>query len=79
MNTALKKMEDFAINVLKLPTEAQNELFKSLEETLTPDEVKGLKELVGLYRLHTDLKYYKAIENALAEQLYNEFNKEEQQ
>ncbi len=79
MNTALKKMEDFARNVLKLPTEAQNELFKTLEETLTPDEVKGLKGLVGLYRLHTDLKYYKAIENALAEQLYNEFNKEEQQ
>lgn len=79
MNTALKKMEDFARDVLKLPIEAQNELFKTLEETLTPDEVKGLKELVGLYRLHTDMKYYKAIENALAEQLYNEFNKEEQQ
>lgn len=79
MNTALKKMEDFARDVLKLPIEAQNELFKTLEETLTPDEVKCLKELVGLYRLHTDMKYYKAIENALAEQLYNEFKKEEQQ
>lgn len=79
MNTALKKMEDFARDVLKLPIEAQNELFKTLEETLAPDEVKSLKDLVGLYRLHTDIKYYKAIENALAEQLYNEFNKEEQQ
>lgn len=74
---AIESMEDFARTVLSLPEEAQNELFKTLEETLTPDEVKGLKELVGLYRLHTDLKYYKAIENALAEQLYKEFNKGE--
>lgn len=77
MNNALENMENFAKDVLKLPIEAQNELFKNLEETLTPDEVKGLKELVGLYRLHTDLKYYEAIENALAEQLYKEFNKGE--
>jgi hypothetical protein len=77
MNTTLKKMEDFASNVLKLPAEAQYELFKTLEETLTPDEAKGLKELVGLYRLHTDPKYYKAIESALAEQFYNDLNKKE--
>lgn len=77
MNTTFKKMEDFARDVLKLPTEAQNELFKTLEETLTPDEVKGLKELVGLYRLHTDSNYYKVVEKTLAEQLYKEFNKGE--
>jgi hypothetical protein len=77
MNSVLKNMENFAKDVLKLPTEAQNELFKTLEETLTPDEVKGLKELVGLYRLHTDSNYYKVVEKTLAEQLYKEFNKGE--
>ena len=50
---------------------------ETLEETLTPDEVKGLKELVGLYRLHTNSNYYKVVEKTLAEQLYKEFNKGE--
>lgn len=77
MNNALENMENFAKDVLKLPIEAQNELFKTLEETLTPDEVKGLKELVGLYRLHTNSNYYKVVEKTLAEQLYKEFNKGE--
>lgn len=77
MNSALKNTENFAKDVLKLPIEAQNELFKTLEETLTPDEVKGLKELVGLYRLHTNSNYYKVVEKTLAEQLYKEFNKGE--
>jgi hypothetical protein len=43
MNSVLKNMENFAKDVLKLPTEAQNELFKTLEETLTPRRGKRLK------------------------------------
>ena len=73
--TAIKNMEDFAAMMLKLPEEAQNEFFKTLEGQLTTEEVETLMKCVSVYRLMTDSKYYKAIQDATGEMIYNHFNR----
>ena len=71
---AIESMEDFARTVLSLPEEAQNEFYKTLEGQLTPEEIKALMKCVALYKLMTNERYYKAVQDATGEMIYNHFN-----
>lgn len=73
---AIKSMENFARTINRLPQEAQNEFFKSLEESLTAEEIETLKKCVTVYKLMTDASFYKATQKALCETLYKEFNEQ---
>ena len=72
---AIKNMEDFAAMVLKLPEEAQNEFFKTLEGQLGTEDVETLKKCVTVYKLMTNERYYKAVQDAVGETIYNHFNR----
>lgn len=72
---AIESMEDFARTVLSLPEEAQNEFYKTLEGQLPPEEIKTLMKCVALYKLMTNERYYKAVQDATGEMIYNHFNK----
>lgn len=71
---AIESMERFARTVLRLPQEAQKNLFEKLAETLSEAEVETLKKCVGIYRLMTTPSLYKGMQKALGEVLYEEFN-----
>lgn len=73
--TAIKNMEDFAAMVLKLPEEAQNEFFKALEGQLGTEDIEVLKKCVTVYKLMTNERYYKAVQDAVGETIYNHFNR----
>lgn len=73
---AIKSMEDFARTINRLPQEVQDEYFKSLEESLTTEEIETLKKCVAVFKLMTDASFYKATQKALCETLYKEFNKQ---
>lgn len=72
---AIKNMEDFATMMLKLPEEAQNEFFKTLEGQLGTEDVETLKKCVTVYKLMTNERYYKAVQDAVGETIYNHFNR----
>jgi hypothetical protein len=72
---AIERAENFARNVLKLYPEARDEYFKMLPGLgLTEEEVKNLQEYVCLYHMFTDPSYYKKIQYAVGEMLYETFN-----
>lgn len=72
---AIKSMEDFAKQVLMFNAEKQDEFFESLRGTcLTESDINELKKCVTAYNMMTDSNFYKAVQKALAEQLWNEFN-----
>ena len=71
---AIKAMEEFARTIIKLPEEAKNSFFESLSKSFNAEEIETLKKCVGIYRLMTTPMLYKAAKEALAEQLYKEFN-----
>lgn len=72
---AIENAENFAKNVLKLSTEAQDEYFKMLPDLgLTEEEVKNLQEYVCLYHMFTDHSYYKKVQAAVGAMLYETFN-----
>ena len=55
--------------VLLLPPDDQDAFWKTLQASgaFKPEEIQHLQELVGLYRLHTDLRYRKMIQAACFE------------
>lgn len=71
---AIESMEYFAKTVNGLSKEAQTELFVKLAETLSFEDVETLKRCVGFYRLFTTPSLYRAMQEALGEELYKEFN-----
>ena len=67
--SALAKMETFARDVLRLTPEKRDAYFVGLVENgiVTQEERDGLAQYVMLYRMFTDQRYYKAIQNATLE------------
>lgn len=67
--TALVRMETFARDVLRLEPEKRDAYFASLVENgiVTQEESDGLAQYVMLYRMFTEERYYKAIQNATFE------------
>lgn len=67
--TALARMEEFARDVLRLKPEKRDAYFAGLVESgiVTQEESDGLAQYVMLYRMFTDQRYYKAIQNATFE------------
>ena len=73
---AIKSMEELAETINRFSPEKQNAFFKSLEESLTAEEIETLKKCVAVYKLMTDASFYKATQKALCETLYTEFNEQ---
>lgn len=71
---AIESMENFARTVLRLSQEAQNNMFEKLAESLSAAEIETLKKCVGIYHMMTEPSLYRSAREALAEDLYNEFN-----
>ena len=71
---AAKRMEDFAKTILAASPSVQKKMWKSLESVLTADEIRGLKEYVGLFHMFTDQRLFDAVKDAVGEQLYNELH-----
>ena len=72
-------INQFMTTAAQLSADDQNALFKSLEKDLSPDEIRALKIGVAYYRQLLDNELNAAIKSALAEHLYNEFNKDKPQ
>lgn len=70
----LGRMESFAQNLINMPEEMQNDVWKSLAEVFSADEIKGLQEYVGLYKMMTDEAFFKAVEKAVCKKLYEYAN-----
>lgn len=77
--SALEKMETFARGVLMLKPEKRDAYFASLVENgvVTQEESDGLAQYVMLYRMFTDQRYYKAIQNASFEMYMKTFEENE--
>ena len=72
---AIAAAEDFARKVLSLPTEAQNEFWKTLPGIgFTAEEIQSLQKYVSLFHMFTDNRYYKAMQAAVSEMLWNTSN-----
>ena len=68
--TAIKAMEEFAQQVLRLSPEGQNEFFKNLAEIgITEEEIESLQKYVALYHMFTDPRQYKKMRAATLELL----------
>ncbi len=73
----IKRMEETAQMILRLPVEAQNEFyFKLMEDGFTADEVTNLMKYVSLYRMFTDNRYHNEMKQAVATMLWNTFNEQ---
>nr|DAG32064.1 MAG TPA: hypothetical protein [Bacteriophage sp.] len=72
---AIESMENFAKKVLTLSGESQIRLWKEFSKTLSTEEVETLQKSVALYDMYTNTAKYRAIQNAVAEMIWNENNK----
>lgn len=64
-----------ALNVGQLSGADQRIYFKMLEGILTEEEIKAFQVVVAYFRLKNNPYREKAMKQALAEELYYEFNK----
>ena len=71
---AMKRMEDFAKTILYANHSQQEKVWQALEQTLTKDEISGLKRYVGLFHMFTDQRFYDAVKKSVGEQLYKELH-----
>ena len=73
---AMKRMKDMAAVILSCPEERREECYEILksEAGLSEAEIQHFREYVFYYRLFTDNRFYKAVEKAIGERLYKEFN-----
>lgn len=74
----VKRMESFAKEAVKLFPEKLEYNFQEMIRNgiVTADEAKLLGEYVCWYRLMTDRRYYKAVQNAVGEMLLITFKQE---
>lgn len=73
----IKRMEETAQMILRLPVEAQNEFYVNLQSIgFTKDEVTNLMKYVSLYRMFTDNRYHDEMKQAVATMLWNTFNEQ---
>lgn len=64
---AMKRMEDMAELILKIPVERREEAFAVLAAELPEEAVQHFREFVFLYHMHTDRRFYKAVEQTVYE------------
>lgn len=74
---AYAAQEAFCKQVLALPTEKRNEYFAGLVEAgiVTPEECKGLMQLVGYYEMFTNPTKYKAMQDEACEMYLSTLDK----
>lgn len=71
---AIADMEAFATLVLKLSPENQAKYWEALKENgLSTQDIEALQKSVGIYKLMTNQRFYKAAQNAIGETLWAEF------
>lgn len=63
-------MGEYIKAVYNLPTELQNELFESLKDALTDEEIATIKQVVAYYDMFTNPTKYKAMRSAICEELF---------
>lgn len=64
----MKRMEDTAAMILKIPVERREEAFELLAENGMPEEaVQHFREFVFFYHMFTDSRFYKAVEQTVYE------------
>ena len=72
---AMKRIEDFAKTMLNANASQQEKVWGALEQTLTKDEISGLKKYVGLFHMFNDQRLYDSVKKSVGEQIYNEVHK----
>jgi hypothetical protein len=63
----MKRMEDMAALILKIPVERREEAFAVLAAELPEEAVQHFREFVFLYHMFTDNRFYKAVEQTVCE------------
>ena len=67
---------NLALNVGEMSAENQRQYFEMLKEVLTEEEIKAFQIVVAYFRMKNNPDREKAMKNALAIQLYEEFNRQ---
>lgn len=70
-----KTQFELAQQIGTLNAEQEREFIKNLEEVLTAEEIEALQVVVAYIKMMSDPRREQAMKTALAEELYNEFNK----
>lgn len=70
-----KEMVDFLVAAQRMDKQQEREFMEKLKPVLSEEELKSLAILISYFRiqLHPDMK--KAMVKAMAETLYNHFNR----
>lgn len=71
---AVKRMEDFAKEIISQSPPMQKKMWEALEPILTADEIRGLKCYVGLFHMFTDQRFFDAVKQSVGEQIYKELH-----
>lgn len=66
---------ELAQQIGTLNAEQEREFIKNLEGVLTAEEIEALQVVVAYIKMMSDPRREQAMKTALAEELYNEFNK----
>ena len=63
---AMKRMEDMAAMILKLPVERREEAFAMLADCgMNEEAIQHFQEYVFYYHMFTDPRFYKAVEQTV--------------
>ena len=78
---ALARMETFAKECLKLYPEQRDVFFSEMVSSglMTAEQAEGLASYVCYFRLFTDSRYYKAVQQAVGEMLWITYNTEHEE
>lgn len=73
---AMKRMEDMAEMILRVPAYRRDKAYQLLKEEAgwSDEDLQHFCEFVFYYHLFTDTRFYKAVEKAVGERLYEDFH-----
>lgn len=62
-----KRMEETAKMILRMPEENREEAYELMKQVggMTDEQVQGFREYVFYYRMFTDNRFYKAVEQTV--------------
>lgn len=74
---AAKRMEETAKMILKMPEENREAAYELLKQIggMTDEQVQGFREYVFYYRMFTDHRFYKAVEQTVGAMVYESLHK----
>ena len=74
---AAKRMEETAKKILSIPEENCEEAYQLMKEIfgMTDEQVQGFREYVFYYRMFTDNRFYKAVEQTVGAMYLENLNK----